>query len=171
MKRLVAIFVMAMVLMLPAVLRAENHLLSDEELDGIHARGLMVFLDFNMFLIDWSLPDTSHSGIKGGGSDGSTDPEDTVVDTTTISDSFNNIHLTVQEVGDNNNGNVLQNSVQLNGNAQQNLRSLVNINAASSVIPFGINITVIYGDNYGTIDQRNLSLGMFRSSLFLLGGI
>ncbi len=159
MKRLVATFVLITVLMLPAISRAENHQLTDEYMDTIHARGLMVFIDFNMFLTDFSV--ASSPTITG----------DDILDPSGISDSFNNIHIGTQEVGDNNTGNVLQSSVQLNGNAQQNLNSFVNINAASSVVPFGINITVIQGDNYGTVSQRNLSLGMFRSTLFMLGGI
>ncbi len=160
MKRLAATFVVLItVLMLPAISRAENHQLTDEYMDTIHARGLMVFIDFNMFLADFGM--TSSPTITG----------DDMLGLSDIPDSLNNIHIGAQEVGDNNTGNVLQSSVQLNGNAQQNLNSFVNINAASSVVPFGINITVIQGDNYGTVSQRNLSLGMFRSTLFMLGGI
>ncbi len=168
MKRFIAILVLATVLMLPAPSRAENHPLTDEYLDSIHAKGLQVFLDFNVFLADFNIHNSSHINPVAGNNEIPDSPD---ASNGSISDSFNNIHVAAQQVGDNNTGNVLQSSVQLNGNAQQNLNSLVNINAASSVIPFGINITIIQGDNYGTVNQRNLSLGMFRSSLFMLGGI
>jgi len=180
MKRFIAILVLATVLMLPALSRAENHPLTDEYLDSIHAKGLQVFLDFNVFFADFNTHSSSHTNPVASNNDmpsnitvtGNNDiPDSPDASNGSISDSFNNIHVAAQQVGDNNTGNVLQSSVQLNGNAQQNLNSLVNINAASSVIPFGINITIIQGDNYGTVNQRNLSLGMFRSSLFMLGGI
>jgi hypothetical protein len=161
MKKLLLI-VLVIGLLLPTFAKAEMHKLSDKYLDSIYAQGLMVFMDFNIFLPQsWDTNDPSVTSI--------TDSFNSSFNNNTVNNSGNNIHVTTQTVGDSNSGNVLQNSIQLNGNAQQNLSSLVNINAVNSVIPFGINITVIQGGNYGTVNQLNQSMGILNSSLFRLG--
>lgn len=149
--------------LLPTIAKAEMHRLSDEYLDSIHAQGLSIFMDFNLFLpSSWN--NTNSPNITQ------------IIDSfnnNTVNDSFNNtgnnIQVATQIVGSGNTGNVLQNSIQLTGNAQQNLTSLVNINAVNSVIPFGVNITVIQGGNFGTVNQHNWSLGFLNSSLFRIG--
>lgn len=167
MKKLIMIVLMVGFL-LPTIARAEMHKLSDEYLDSIHAQGLLIFMDFNIFL------PSSWNSTNGPNITQIIDSfnNNTVTDNT-VSNSFNNtgnnIQVTTQTVGNRNTGNVLQNSIQLTGNAQQNLTSLVNINAVNSVIPFGINITVIQGGNYGTVNQANYSLGFLNSSLFRIG--
>jgi hypothetical protein len=151
-------------LLLPSIVTAEMHKLSHKDMDSIHAQGLFVFLDFNIFLpSNWNDPNSTNitQNIVNSFNNNS------------ITNSFNNtgnsIQVITQTVGNGNTGNILQNSIQLNGNAQQNLSSLVNINAVNSVIPFGINITVIHGGNFGTVNQDNHSLGILNSSLFGLG--
>lgn len=148
-------------LLLPAITKAEMHKLSDEYLDSIHAQGLLIFLDINLFLpSNWD-GNTNIAQII--------DPVNNTPTSYTFNNTGNNIQVTTQTVGDGNTGNILQNSIQLNGNAQQNLTSLVNLNAVNCVIPFGINITVIQGSNYGTVNQDNYSLGILHSSLLRLG--
>lgn len=50
-----------------------------------------------------------------------------------------------------------QGTVTLNGQAQQNLTSLVNINAANSVVNVLLNLTVNINSTVGTITQTNLT--------------
>lgn len=138
MRKVMLIIALMLGLLLPSVVTAETQRLYEESLDSVHAQGLTVYLDFNIFLPSELL---SVGGL-----------------------------LDSQIVGDGNSGNVLLNSVSLSGDAQQNLSALVNLNAANSVIPFGINITVINGDNNGTVNQSNYSLGFLNSSLYMIGG-
>jgi len=153
MKRLL-IVLSAMVFLLPSVAAADFTLLSDEEMDGIHAAGLQVFIDINLFL-PVGLDNTNLQGVL----ENLNDPQVLNIAATEV--------FTEQNVGAGNTGNVLQNTVFLSGSAQESLSALININAANSVIPFGINITVINGDNLGSVVQDNLLLGLMNSSLIL----
>lgn len=152
-KILVATFII--VLLFPALSSAEMYQLSDAEMDEIHAAGLSLFISFNFYLVN-SVADILVPGID--------------VSTGTTNDSSNSgsgittVNIINQTV-DGNSGNVLLNSVQLNDYAQQNLSAFVNFNCANCVVPFGINITVIYGNNQGTVSQINNSLGLLNSSL------
>ncbi len=166
MKKL-ALLVLMMGLLLPVTAYGQNYRLSDEALDSIHAKGLQIFMDFNVFF-----PFMDRPGVDKvfGGLNKAAGPEITVTDNT-ITDSFNNVVAPpVQTVGNNNTGNNVLNGIQLNDSAQSGLSAFLNINAANSVIPVGINITVIQGSNNGTVNQRNSSFGMLNSSLFMFGG-
>lgn len=176
--RKITLLVLMMGLLLPVTAFGQNFRLSDEALDSIHAKGLQIFMDFNVFFpfmdrtgVDTVLRDLQNAAgpdITAGAPAG---PEITVTDNT-ITDSFNNVVAPpVQTIGDGNAGNNVLNGVQLNGSAQSGLSAFLNINAASSVIPVGINITVVQGNNFGTVNQRNSSFGMLNSSLFMFGGI
>lgn len=153
MKRLL-IVVLALLFMLSTTSYAEMLILTESEMDAIHAGGLSLFIDFNFYLIN-SVADILVPGV--GVSTGSTDNNGSGATT---------VNIISQDVSGNS-GNVLLNSVQLNGYAQQNLSAFVNFNCANCVVPFGINITVIYGSNYGTVSQTNNSLGLLNSSLLL----
>lgn len=149
-----AAVILVIVFLFPSFTSAEMVTLSDYEMDAIHAGGLSLFIDFNFYLIN-SVADILVPGV--GVSTGSTDNNGSGATT---------VNIISQDVSGNS-GNVLLNSVQLNGYAQQNLSAFVNFNCANCVVPFGINITVIYGSNYGTVSQTNNSLGLLNSSLLL----
>jgi len=146
MKRVAISFwaLLALWLMAPQTSDAEIHRLSDEYLDSVHAQGLVVYLDYNIFVPNIDGTIDLNQVLSGAILPGAT-----------------------QTLGDGANG--IQNGVQLNGNAQSNLNSLVNLNAANSAIPFGINITVINGDNTGTVNQSNTSTAIL-NSLLVWGG-
>ncbi len=157
MKQVALMIVLMAGLMLPVSAWGMNNRLSDESMDGVHAKGLTVFMDFNMFfpIVEG---DVTLGDLNINGSDN------------TITDAFNNIFDPTQTVGDGNTGTNILNGIQLTGNAQSNLQAFLNLNAANSVIPIGINITVIQGDNLGSVSQNNAAFGMLNSSLFMLGG-
>lgn len=52
-------------------------------------------------------------------------------------------------------GNTALNHIDISGAAQSNLRAMVNVNAAGSVVPVMINLTVIMGNNFGNISNFN----------------
>ncbi|HBG46626.1 MAG TPA: hypothetical protein DDW94_06495 [Deltaproteobacteria bacterium] len=121
------------------------HRLSDEYLDTVHAQGLIVYLDYNMFVPNL---------------DGTLDLSQVIAGATLPGSAS-------QTLGNGATG--IQNGVQLNDNAQSNLNSLLNLNAANSAVPIGINITVINGDNNGAVNQTNTSLGILNSLLVWSG--
>jgi len=135
---------LALWMMAPQASEAAMHRLSDEYLDLVHAQGLVVYLDYNIFVPNIEGTLDLNQTLSGATLPGST-----------------------QTLGEGANG--IQNGVQLNGNAQSNLNSFVNLNAANSAIPFGINITVINGDNNGAVNQSNTSTAIL-NSLLVWGG-
>lgn len=160
MKQIALMIVFMVGLSLPVSAWGMNHSLSDEALDDVHAKGLMVFMDFNMYF----------PIVQGDVSLGDINLGDINITDNTVIDSFNNAIDHTQTIGANNTGINILNGINLSGNAQSGLQAFLNINAANSVIPIGINLTVIHGDNWGTVNQNNSSFGMLNSSLFMFGG-
>jgi len=52
-------------------------------------------------------------------------------------------------------GNSAMNQIDISGQAQSNLSAMVNVNAAGSVVPVMLNLTVIMGSNYGQVSNFN----------------
>lgn len=52
-------------------------------------------------------------------------------------------------------GNNTLNSVSVEDSSQQNLSSLVNINAAGSVVPVQLNLTIIMNSTVGNVESNN----------------
>jgi hypothetical protein len=131
------------------VFASQARLLSDEELDGVHAEGIF----FESELVNPAATQAVETNIMPVSQQNQQIPfaDSSISQELGLSESSQaNSGITVSPVG-----NGSYNVVVVDDLAQQNLSSLVNVNAAGSVVPILLNITININSTVESISNQN----------------